>query len=93
MHSVMRKILFVMLATGIVMIATRANAQNANCSFIADPDQRNYCMARAGSPSNCSFIQNNDLRNLCRAEVTGNRQQCSFIQNANQRNYCMATVR
>jgi len=59
---------FIILASA--LSATEALSSPAECEFIKDSDQRNYCRALSKSERSwCEFIKNADLRHRCRALV------------------------
>ena len=70
-----------------------AQAQQADCGFIQNPDRQAYCRAiSGGGSSHCGFIREPDLQARCRAETGGGTSQCGFIRDRDMQAACRASA-
>lgn len=81
--------LLMMKSFALILFALLPAAAWADCSAIADTDQRAYCRAvRSDSPSRCVEIQDHALRQTCRVRLGDSPANCNTISNAGDRDRC-----
>ena len=91
----MQKTLLKLLYIAACLQATfAAQAQQADCGFIQNPDRQAYCRAiSGGGSSHCGFIREPDLQARCRAETGGGGSQCGFIRDGDMQAACRAATK
>lgn len=80
-----------LLALGVTLSPSMAQADAAQCYSIQNRDKQNYCLATAkGQPSYCYSIQDRDFQNFCLAQVKGQKSYCYSIQDRDAQKQCLA---
>ena len=88
-----KKLLKLLYLASWLLITPAAQAQQADCGFIQNPDRQAYCRAiSGGGSSHCGFIREPDLQARCRAETGGGSSQCGFIRDRDMQAACRASA-